>query len=487
MNFKMIVYIVGHIIKIESLLLLVPVITAVIYGEWQGAVYGILAIALYFIGLAITLLKPKNNVFYIKEGCVATALCWICLSLAGSIPLVITGEIPSFTDAMFEIVSGFTTTGSSILTDVEALSHASLIWRSFTHWVGGMGILIFLLAVIPLTGGSNVNLMKAESPGPQVDKSMPHVKTTAILLYVIYTVMTVLEFVALLLTGLPVFDSVCMSFGTAGTGGFGILNTSVASYPVASQWVIAVFMLLFGVNFNVYVCLIFRRFKNALKNDEIKVYLSMVICSIVVITINIYESCHGLFDALTKSTFQVASVVTTTGFSSTDFDTWPTLSKVILLLLMLSGACAGSTAGGLKVSRICIAYKTMKMEINSILHPREVKAIKMDGHNLDTKTLRGTIIYIVIYAFILINSVLLISFNGYDIVTTFTSVLATFNNIGPGLSMVGPTANFSFFSDFSKWVLIFDMLAGRLEIFPIIMLFRPSIWRGTVFKHRKTY
>lgn len=487
MNFKMIVYIVGHIVKIESLLMLIPVITSLFYGEWQGAVYGIFAIALYFIGTTITLFKPKNNIFYIKEGCVATALCWIVLSIAGAVPLVLTEEIPSFTDAMFEIVSGFTTTGSSILSDVEALSHASLIWRSFTHWVGGMGILIFLLAVIPLTGGSNVNLMKAESPGPQVDKSMPHVKTTAKLLYIIYSVMTILELIILIITGMPLFDSICITFGTAGTGGFGILNTSVASYPILSQWVIAIFMLLFGVNFNVYVFLIFRRFKNAFANDEIKVYFSLVICSIAVITINIYENCQGLFDALTKSTFQVSSIITTTGYSNADFDTWPTLSKVILVLLMISGACAGSTAGGLKISRICIAFKAMKMEINSILHPREVKAIKMDGNNLDNKTLRGTLIYSVIYAFILISSVLLISFNGHDLVTTFTAVVATFNNIGPGLSMVGPTGNFGFLSDFSKWVLIFDMLAGRLEIFPIIMLFRPSIWRGTILKHRKTY
>lgn len=487
MNFRMIVYIVGQIIRIEGLLFLVPIITAVIYGETEGFVYAIIAVILVVAGTLITFKKPKDNIFYIKEGCVATALCWITLSILGAIPLHITREIPSFTDSVFEIVSGFTTTGSSILEDVEALSHCSLIWRSFTHWVGGMGILIFLLAVIPLTGGSNVNLMKAESPGPQVDKSLPQVKTTTRLLYIIYLVLTVSEFVFLVLTDLPVFDSICMAFGTAGTGGFGILNTSCATYPIASQWVITIYMILFGINFNVYVLIVFRRFRNALSSEEVLTYIGIVATSIILITINIYRTCEGFFDALTKSSFQVASIVSTTGFSTADFDAWPTLSKIILVVLMFTGACAGSTAGGLKTSRICIAFKVFMREANSFLHPREIKQIKMDGKIVDTKTLRSVTIYFITYTFLFVISVLLIAIDGHDVVTTFTSVAATINNIGPGLEMVGPTQNYAFLSIPCKWVLIFDMLAGRLELFPMLMIFHPSIWKGSFLKYRRTY
>lgn len=487
MNFRMIVYIVGQIIKIEGLLFLVPTITSVFYQESQGIVYGIMALSLFIVGMLITFKKPKNNIFYIKEGCVATALCWIILSVLGAIPFIITKEIPSFTDAVFEVVSGFTTTGSSILNDVEVLSHTSLIWRSFTHWVGGMGILIFLLAVIPLTGGSNVNLMKAESPGPQVDKSLPQIKTTTRLLYIIYGVLTISEFVLLLITGLPVFDSICMAFGTAGTGGFGILNSSCGAYPIASQWVITIFMMIFGVNFNVYVLIVFRRFKNALSSEEVITYFAIIATSITIITINIYNTCEGFFDALTKSSFQVASIISTTGFSTTDFNEWPTICRVVLVLLMFTGGCAGSTAGGLKTSRICIAFKVFIREINSFLHPREVKSIKIDHKIVDKKTLRSVTIYFITYTFLFVISLFLIALDGHDLVTTFTSVAATINNIGPGLDLVGPTENFQFFSTPCKWVLIFDMLAGRLELFPMLMLFHPSIWRGTFFKHRRTY
>ncbi len=443
MNFRMIVYIVGQLIRVEGVLFVVPVITSFVYHEKEGFVYGVIGSLLFVIGFLITLIKPKNNIFYIKEGCVATALCWIFLSLFGALPFIFTGEIPNFTDAIFETVSGFTTTGSSILDDVEALSHTSLIWRSFTHWIGGMGVLIFLLAVLPLTGGSNVNLMKAESPGPQVDKALPQVKNTTRLLYVIYGSLTVLEFIVLLFTKLPVFDSICMAFGTAGTGGFGILNTSCGSYPIASQWVITIFMLLFGVNFNVYVLIIFKRFKKAFNTEEVKAYFSIVLVSIIIISISIYKSSSGAFQALTDSAFQVASVVTTTGFSTADFNTWPTIARVIMVLLMFSGACAGSTAGGIKVSRVCIAFKVFIREINSFLHPREVKTIRMDNKVIDTKTLRSVTIYFITYAFIFIISLVLIALDGHDLVTTFTSVVATFNNIGPGLEMVGPTSNFA--------------------------------------------
>ena len=488
MNTRMIVHILGHILRIEGALFVVPVITAIVYNEsWQGTIYGILGICVFGIGVLITLKKPKNTIFYIKEGCVATALCWIVMSLIGAVPLALTHEVGSFTDAAFEIISGFTTTGSSILTDVEALSHTSLIWRSFTHWVGGMGVLIFLLAVIPLTGGSNVNLMKAESPGPQVDKTLPQVKSTALLLYAIYSAFTVIEFIILLITKMPVFDAICITFGTAGTGGFGILADSCASYPIASQWVIAIFMILFGVNFNIYVLLIFRRFKKALLNEEVKTYFVIILVAVIIITLNIYDQASGTFDALTKSTFNIASIITTTGFANTDFNAWPTLSKYILVLLMLSGACAGSTAGGIKMSRLVIAFKLFVREINSFMHPRAVKSIRVDGKTADNKTLRSVLIYFVTYAFIFVASLLIISIEGYDMTTTFTAVLATFNNIGPGLEMVGPTENFAFFSGLSKWVLMFDMLAGRLEIFPMLMLFHPGIWKGTFIRHKKTY
>ncbi len=488
MNFRMIVHIIGHIIKIEGLLFLVPVITAIVYNEaTQGRVYSVIGAALFVFGFLITRKKPKNTILYLKEGCVTTALSWILLSVFGAIPLLLTGEILSFTDAVFEIVSGFTTTGSSILTDVEALSHASLMWRSFTHWVGGMGILIFLLAVIPLTGGSNVNLMKAESPGPQVDKSLPQVKTTALLLYVIYSVLTALEFIILLITKLPVFDAICMTFGTAGTGGFGVLNDSCASYPIASQWVIAIFMILFGINFNVYVMLVFRRFKKAFISEEVWTYLGFIVVAVVIITINILDKTAGFIDALTKSTFSVASTITTTGYANTDFNTWPTIAKVILVFLMFSGACAGSTAGGIKVSRIVIAFKVFRREVNSFLHPREVKTIRMDDQVISDKTVRSVTIYFITYAVIFAFSLFWISFDGHDLVTSFTAIVATFNNIGPGLEMVGPTGNYAFFSTPCKWVLIFDMLAGRLEIFPMLMLFHPSNWRGVLIRHRKGY
>ncbi len=488
MNFRMIVHIIGHIIKIEGLLFLVPVITALVYNEaTQGRVYGVIGAALFVFGFLITRKKPKNTILYLKEGCVTTALSWIVLSVFGAIPLLLTGEILSFTDAVFEIVSGFTTTGSSILTDVEALSHASLMWRSFTHWVGGMGILIFLLAVIPLTGGSNVNLMKAESPGPQVDKSLPQVKTTALLLYVIYSVLTALEFIILLITKLPVFDAICMTFGTAGTGGFGVLSDSCASYPIASQWVIAIFMILFGINFNVYVMLVFRRFKKAFISEEVWTYLGFIVVAVVIITINILDKTAGFIDALTKSTFSVASTITTTGYANTDFNTWPTIAKVILVFLMFSGACAGSTAGGIKVSRIIIAFKVFRREVSSFLHPREVKTIRMDDQVVSDKTVRSVTIYFITYAVIFAFSLFWISFDGHDLVTSFTAIVATFNNIGPGLEMVGPTGNFAFFSIPCKWVLIFDMLAGRLEIFPMLMLFHPSNWRGVLIRHRRGY
>ncbi len=487
MNLRMIRYIIGHILIVEGFLLLIPVITSVIYKESEGYIYLGVAVGIAFLGFILTRLKPKSYMFYLREGCVTTALSWIFLSIFGAMPLYFTGEIPNYIDALFETVSGFTTTGSSILTDVEVLSHTSLIWRSFTHWVGGMGILVFLLAIVPLTGGSNVNLMKAESPGPQVDKSLPQVRKTASLLYVIYGTLTLSEFVALLISRMPLFDAICITFGSAGTGGFGILNSSCASYSTASQIIITVAMLLFGVNFNVYVLLVFKRFKSAFSNEEVRTYFAFIIIAITVITANIYDMCEGLGDALSKSSFQVASLITTTGYSTADFNMWPTLSKTILVLIMFTGACAGSTAGGLKISRICILFKTFLKESSSFLHPREIKKIKIDGQSVDHKVLRATNVYIVTYIFIFVGSLLLVAIEGYDLTTTFTSVVATFNNIGPGLELVGPSANFSFLSNFSKFVLIFDMLAGRLEIFPIIMLFHPGIWKDAFSKYKTRY
>lgn len=477
MNSSIIRYILGNVLKIESFLMLLPCIVAVIYREKFGVYYLAVAVICMLLAVLMTHRKPKSYVFYLKEGCVITALSWIFLSFFGCLPFLFSREIPSFTDALFETISGFTTTGASILSDVESLSHCSLFWRSFTHWIGGMGVLVFLLAIVPMSGGSNINLMRAESPGPSVGKLVPKVKHTARILYGIYLGLTILEIIFLLAGGMPVFDALTTSFGTAGTGGFGIKNDSLMGYSVYLQWVVTVFMVLFGVNFNAYYYILFRNFKKAFSMEEVRYYFLIIFAAIGIIFMDMWDRSVSAFDALTKVAFQVGSIITTTGFSTTDFNLWPQTSKTILVLLMFIGACAGSTGGGIKVSRFVVLFKTIIKELNSYIHPKSVKKIKIDGKPVEHDVVRAINVYFITFMIIFSLSVLAISFEGKDLVTNFTAVAATINNIGPGLELVGPTQNFGVFSVFSKYVLMFDMLAGRLELFPLLILFHPVIWK----------
>ncbi len=485
MNRKVIRYILGQVLKVEAVLLLIPCLVAVIYREEQGWCYLAVAGVAALFGVLMTWRKPESFVFYLKEGCVITALAWIVLSFFGGLPFYISREIPAFIDAMFETVSGFTTTGASILNDVEALSHCALIWRSFTHWVGGMGVLVFVLAIIPLSGGSHINLMRAESPGPSVGKLVPRIKNTAKILYLIYFGMTILEFLFLVAGRMPVFDSICTSVGTAGTGGFGIKNDSMMSYSPYIQWVVTIFMILFGVNFNAYYFLLLGKFKKAAVLEEVRWYVLIVLGSTGIICLNIMGLFANAAEALRHAMFQVGTVITTSGFATADFNLWPSLSKTILVMLMFVGACAGSTGGGIKVSRFLIGFKSMMKEMWTYIHPKGVREVKMDGKPVEHETVRAVSVYFVTFLFIFLGSLLLISLDGKDIVTNFTAVTATINNIGPGLAEVGPTGNFSGFGVFSKAVLIFDMLAGRLELFPMLVLFHIGVWKGTFSKKKK--
>ncbi|MBR2765888.1 MAG: TrkH family potassium uptake protein [Blautia sp.] len=477
MNYQIIVYIVGWILEICSVLMLVPAVTALVYHETAGFSFLITIIVCSIAGFVIIRRKPSKRAFYAREGLVTVALSWIVLSITGAIPFVLNGSIPNPVDAVFETVSGFTTTGASILADVESLPRCVLIWRSFSHWIGGMGVLVFILCLLPLTGGYQMNLMKAESPGPSVSRLVPKVRSTAIILYKIYMILTLLEIGFLLAGGMPMFETLCTAFGTAGTGGFGFLNDSFASFSSYIQIVVTVFMLLFGVNFNVYFLITIRKFRPALLVEELRYYALIILVATGLITWNVHHLFSGIGTALKHSAFQVATIITTTGFSTTDFDLWPGFSKTILVLLMFCGACAGSTGGGIKVSRLAILFKTVRKEIQIYLHPNAVKKIKMDDKMIPHEVIRATNIFMVVYIFIFCGSVLLVSLDNLDMTTNFTAVAATFNNIGPGLSQVGPSCNFGLLSPFAKIVLIFDMLAGRLEIFPILMLFVPSTWR----------
>ncbi|MDO4343316.1 MAG: TrkH family potassium uptake protein [Eubacteriales bacterium] len=482
MNYQIIRYMLGYVCYFEAAFLALPVLVGLIYGEFQVcAAYAASALLCAVLGVVFTFRKPKDRRLYTKEGLVTVALCWIVLSLLGAVPFYISGEIPFYVDALFETVSGFTTTGSSILMDVEAMSHAGLFWRSFTHWIGGMGVLVFILAILPLKGGAFMNLMKAESPGPSVSKMVPRLRDTAIFLYAIYMGMTLLQFVLLLLGGMPVFDAITLTMGTAGTGGFAVKNTGIADYTVYQQAVITIFMILFGVNFNTYFLLVRKKPKQALKSEEVRTYLAIIAVSVAVITINILPMFPNLFQALHHAAFQVGSIITTTGYSTRDFNQWPPLSKTILMILVFIGACAGSTGGGIKVSRIVIMVKGIGKEIKMLLHPRSVYKVRMDGRMIEHEVVRSVNVYLAIYVLVFVGSLLIITLDEKDLVTNFTAVGVTLNNIGPGLEVVGPAGNFSSFSPLSKLVLCLDMLAGRLELFPMLMLFVPSVW-----KRRKT-
>ena len=477
MNYSIISYILGWVLTIESIFMFIPCIVAAIYREKEGFAFLIVALLCLAIGLLRIRKKTKSQVFYAKEGFVTVALSWIIMSIFGALPFVINRDIPSFTDALFETISGFTTTGASILSDVEALSHCSLFWRSFTHWIGGMGVFVFLLAILPLTGGYNMHLMRAESPGPSVGKFVPKVRETAKILYAIYIVMTLVEIILLLSAGKTLFDSLTVVFGTAGTGGFGIKNTSIADYNMVIQAIISIFMILFGVNFGAYFLLLGNNKKDAFKLEEVHWYLTIIAGAVAIITINTKDMFHNLFTAFHHALFQVASVITTTGYSTTDFDLWPQLSRAVLVIVMFIGACAGSTGGGIKVSRIIILVKSVKQELGYFIHPRSVKVIKMDNKPLSANSIRGVNAFFVTYTLIFVASLLIITFDNFDLVTNFTAVTATLNNIGPGLKLVGPTGNFGIFSPVAKYILMFDMLAGRLELYPILLLFTPSVWK----------
>ena len=477
MNKSIIRYILGTIIAFMGAFLLLPMSVALYYHEKVWSSYLIVSICCIIVGTINGFHKPKDTLFYLKEGCVVTGLSWILMSAIGALPLFISNEIPNYIDALFETVSGFTTTGASILSDVESLSHAALFWRSATHLVGGMGVLVFLLAVIPLSGGSNINLMRAESPGPSVGKLMPKIRHTARILYVIYLGMTLIEFALLVFGGMSFFDAINTAMATAGTGGFGIYNDSITSFTPYCQWVITIFMAAFGINFNFYYLLLFGLGKEAFKMEEVKYYIAMLTASTVVITINIFKYCNGLFDALTQAAFQVSSIATTTGFSTADFAVWPQTSRCIIVLLMFVGACAGSTGGGFKVSRIVILAKNIKKELHSYIYPRSIKKLSMDDKLIAPDVIKSTSIYLSTFTLVFCISVFIISFENLDFGTSFTAVLATLNNIGPGMSLVGPTCNFGFFTPLSKIILMMDMLAGRLELYPILMLFHPTLYK----------
>lgn len=477
MNYSIIIYILGWILKFQAVFMALPLITSLIYQETDAVSFVITIVLCLLAGIPMTLRRPKNQVFHTKEGFVTVALSWIVLSITGALPFLFSGSITHPIDAIFETVSGFTTTGASILSDVEALSHGILFWRSFTHWIGGMGVLVFLLCLLPLTGGYHMSLMKAESLGPSVSKLVPKVRSTAKILYGIYFALTLLEIVFLLLGDMPLFDTLCTAFGTAGTGGFGIKNSSIGGYSTYIQVVVTIFMILFGINFSIYYLILSKKLIQALKIEELRYYLGIILVSILVIAFNIKDLFGSIWQALQQSAFQVASIITTTGFATTDFNAWPEVSRIILIILMFVGACAGSTGGGIKVSRFIILFKSIAKELHLYIHPNAVKKIKMDEKPIPHEVVRSTNIFMSVYVLIFAFSVLIIGFNDYDLTTNFTAVAATLNNIGPGLELVGPTGNFGLFSPLSKCVLIFDMLAGRLEIFPLLLLFVKDTWK----------
>lgn len=456
--------------------MLVPTVTALIYREREVGYFLATILLCALIGGICVWRKPKSTVLYARDGFVIVSLSWIVLSLFGALPFFLSGSIPNFVDALFETVSGFTTTGASILSEVEVLPKCMLMWRSFTHWVGGMGVLVFIIAFVNLSGGQNMHIMKAESPGPSVSKLVPRVKTTAMILYTIYLGLTFLQFILLLCGGMNAFEALTTAFGTAGTGGFGVRSDSMAGYSPYIQIVVTVFMLLFSINFSCYYLLFLGRLKEAF-NAEFRHFVYIVGAVILVITLNVRGLFDTLGDALRHVAFTVASLISTTGFATENFDAWPELSRTLLVLIMFIGACAGSTGGGLKVSRLMILIRGAANGLGNLVRPNRVRRVNIDGRPIAPEIIRTTNMYFVCYALLFTLSVVLISFDNHDLVTNFTAVAATINNIGPGLGKVGPTGNYLFFSIPSKLVLIFDMLAGRLELFPMLVLFVPATWK----------
>lgn len=478
MNYPMIFYIVGWILSVEAALMVPSAIVSAIYGEKSGLALVASIVLCLILGLPLIKKQPKSRVLYARDGAVIVALSWIIMSFMGALPFYFSREIPHFIDAFFETVSGFTTTGASILSSPADMSKGLVFWRCFTHWVGGMGVLVFLLSLLPLTGGgSHMNLMKAESPGPSVTKLVPKVQSTAKMLYGLYFALSVIELVLLLLAGMPLYDALCSTFGTAGTGGFGIKNDSFTSYSILQQGIVTLFMILFGVNFNVYFLLYSKKPKEAFKCEEARWYLGIIAVSTLIITFYVRDFFPNILLALHHAAFQVGSIITTTGFATADFNLWPTIPKTLLVMLMFCGACAGSTGGGMKVSRIVLLVRTVAREFSIGIRPNRVKKVYFEGRPVDSEIVRSVTVFLATYALIFVGSVFLIGVDNYDLTTNFTAVAATLNNIGPGLELVGPTQNFSLFSDFSKLVLIFDMLAGRLELYPLLLLFMRDTWR----------
>ncbi len=478
MNYRMISYYIGRILLIEAFLLIFPAVGSLIYGDSTLLSFAVTIGALTLTGMLAVHKKPDKTSIYAKEGYVIVALTWILMSLFGALPFYISGYIPSFTDAFFETVSGFTTTGSTILKSVEALPKSLLFWRSFTHWIGGMGILVFVIAIMPKTESSSMHVMRAEVPGPTVGKLVSKLRASARILYGIYCVLTALEIIMLLAGGMPLFDSIVNAFATAGTGGFGVLNNSIESYnSVYSEMVIAVFMLIFGVNFNLYYMFLVKQGKQAIKNEELRWYIGIVVVAVLIIATSLFTTKHdGLAESFRYAFFQVASIITTTGFSTTNFDTWPVIAKFVLVFLMFIGACAGSTGGGIKVSRLVMLVKSGLRDIKKSINPRSIETVKIDKRTIEEPVVKSVSVFFATYMLVMAASILVVSLDGFDVQSTATSVIACIGNIGPGLGAVGPYGNYADFSILSKLVLSFDMLAGRLELLPMLMLFSPYAW-----------
>lgn len=478
MNRRFVFRLLGKMFMVTSALMVLPLIVSLVYGEDCYTSFLLSMGISLAVGFPLMVFnKTENRVIYAKEGFVVVALLWICMSAVGALPFVLSGEIPSYVDAFFETVSGFTTTGASILTNVEALSKGLLFWRSFTHWVGGMGVLVFIMAILPASNDRSIHILRAEAPGPIVGKLAPKMRDTAIILYLIYVVLTVIEFVMLLLGGMSVFDSLVHTFGTAGTGGFGIKNDSISSYSPYLQWVITVFMMIFGVNFNLYYLILIKKIKNIFKSEELWVYVGISVVCTAVIAINISGMYDSFSETLRASSFQVASIITTTGYSTADFNLWPELSKTVLLILMFMGSCAGSTAGGFKISRVILLFKMIKREVRVLIHPRAVSVVRFEGKKVEEPVMKSLSAYFSIYVFCFVSIFILISLDGnFDILTNFSAAASCFNNIGPGLGSVGPALNYSDYSVFSKIVLSVAMLLGRLEIYPVLFFMSRAAW-----------
>ncbi|MBR3307722.1 MAG: TrkH family potassium uptake protein [Lachnospiraceae bacterium] len=479
MNAGMILYLLGKILELTGGMMALPFIVGLIYHERSGMYFLVCGAVILATGFLLThFTKPKNTSFYARDGFVVTALSWLLLSLAGSLPLFLSGEIPAFEDALFECISGFTTTGASVVPAVEELSRCVNFWRCFIQLIGGMGVLVFMLALLPSTGGQDLYLMKAESPGPSVSKLAPKVRQTAYYLYIIYFVLTAAEAVCLVIAGAPLYDSICTAFTTTSTGGFGVRNDSLGSYGPAVQYVISVFLFLSGFNYNFFFCIWMKKFRDAFGSEEIRTYTGIFAVATLFIAVKLLaDGVYGGEESFRHAFLQVGSIMTTAGYSSADFDQWPAFCREILIFMMLIGGCAGSTCGGIKISRVLIYLKTVGKEVSQLCHPRSVKVLKMEGKAIPHSVLRSANIFLITYSCLFALSMLLISLDGHDFTTNFTAVASAMGNIGPGFSLVGPTHNFAFFSAPAKYVLMFDMLAGRLELFPLLVLLSPATWR----------